>query len=221
MVQEKILANDLCIGFVPGGMCSKMWMESLWAIAQSGIFESLIFTAMEKTQVCSLGFVYFSFLLSLSLSFLPLRWLHPPLLSKTPRPDCVLASLWWGLETRPLAKAWYGRDVASLVTVCNLGALSKARLRKVHSSGRVQAVFDFLSCTCSLGIPLLWSSIAITVLVCEIFTAVALQDWVGWGNRYRNFGEWQPALRGTPGITGLALVRIIYHRKLQDRALSK
>ena len=44
------------------------------------------------------------------------------------------------------------------------------------------------------------------------------------GNIYRNSGRsteserWQPALRGTPRITGLALVRIIYRRKLQDRA---
>ena len=44
------------------------------------------------------------------------------------------------------------------------------------------------------------------------------------GNIYRNSREstenkwWQPALRGTPRITGLAPVRIIYRKKLQDRA---
>ena len=45
------------------------------------------------------------------------------------------------------------------------------------------------------------------------------------GNIYRNSGvsteskRWQPALRGTSRITGLAPVRIICHKKLQDRAL--
>ena len=45
------------------------------------------------------------------------------------------------------------------------------------------------------------------------------------GSIYRNSGvsteseRWQPALRGTPRITGLAPVQIIYRKKLQDRAL--
>ena len=62
-------------------------------------------------------------------------------------------------------------------------------------------------------------------IICEIFTVIALQAWVGWGYIYRNSGvsteseRWQPALRGTPRITGLAPVRIIYRKQLQDRAL--
>ena len=62
----------------------------------------------------------------------------------------------WALspETR-----WGPKNSASsvfetvLLTVCKLGALSKARLRKVHFSGDFLGVFDFLRIACSLGIP--------------------------------------------------------------------
>ena len=65
-------------------------------------------------------------------------------------------------------------------------------------------------------------------IVCEIFTVIALQDWVGWGifaviklnsGVSRDSERWQPALGGTPRITGLAPVRILYRKKLQDKAL--
>ena len=39
-------------------------------------------------------------------------------------------------------------------TVCKLGALEKARFRKVHFSGGFPGFFDFLRIACSLGIPL-------------------------------------------------------------------
>ena len=62
---------------------------------------------------------------------------------------------------------------------------------------------------------------------CEIFTVIALQDWVGWGifavipgcHGERTVTVRQPAPRGTPRIAGLAPVRIIHREKLQDRAL--
>ena len=42
---------------------------------------------------------------------------------------------------------------SDLLTVCKLGALQKARLRKVHFSGDFLGAFDFLRIACSLGIP--------------------------------------------------------------------
>ena len=62
-------------------------------------------------------------------------------------------------------------------------------------------------------------------ITCVIFTVITLQDWVGWGiftvilgYPGRANGDSQH-LRGTPRITGLAPVRIIFRKKLQDRAL--
>ena len=62
-------------------------------------------------------------------------------------------------------------------------------------------------------------------IICEISTVITLQDWVGWGifteipgYPRRANGDSQH-LRGTPRITGLAPVRIIYRKKLQDKAL--
>ena len=40
-----------------------------------------------------------------------------------------------------------------LLRVCKLGALQKARLRKVNFSGDFLGVFDFLRIACSLGNP--------------------------------------------------------------------
>ena len=40
------------------------------------------------------------------------------------------------------------------LTVCKLGALQKARLRKVRFSGDFLGAFDFLRSACSLEIPL-------------------------------------------------------------------
>ena len=62
-------------------------------------------------------------------------------------------------------------------------------------------------------------------IICEIFTVITLQDWVGWGiftvipgYPRRASGDSQ-LIRGMLRITGWALVRIIYRKKLQDRAL--
>ena len=46
------------------------------------------------------------------------------------------------------------REIRRLkLTVCKLGALQKARLRKVHFSGNFLGVFDFLRSACSVRIP--------------------------------------------------------------------
>ena len=62
-------------------------------------------------------------------------------------------------------------------------------------------------------------------IICEIFTVITLQDWVGWGiftvfpgYPRRASGDSQ-LIRGMLRITGWAPVRIIYRKKLQDRAL--
>ena len=63
------------------------------------------------------------------------------------------------------------------------------------------------------------------LIFCEIFTVVTLQDWVGWGiftviPRYpRRANGDSLHLEARPIITGLAPVRIIYRKELQDRAL--
>ena len=57
-------------------------------------------------------------------------------------------------------------------------------------------------------------------IICEILTVIALQDWVRWGifTVIPGYPRRKPAFRGTPRITGLAPVRIIYRKKLKDRA---
>ena len=47
---------------------------------------------------------------------------------------------------------FFGLTLQILSTVSKLGALQKARLRKVHFSGDFLGVFDFLRIACSLGI---------------------------------------------------------------------
>ena len=51
-------------------------------------------------------------------------------------------------------------------------------------------------------------------IICEIFTVITFQDGVGWGI----FTVIPGYPRRTPRITGLAPVRIIYRKKLQDTA---
>ena len=64
-------------------------------------------------------------------------------------------------------------------------------------------------------------------IICEIFTVITLQDWVGWGiftftvipgYPRRASGDSQ-LIRGMLRFSGWAPVRIISHKKLQDRAL--
>ena len=61
-------------------------------------------------------------------------------------------------------------------------------------------------------------------IICEIPTVITLQDWVGWGiftvipGIHGESGDSQ-LIRGMLRITGWAPVRIIYRKKLQDRAL--
>ena len=63
-------------------------------------------------------------------------------------------------------------------------------------------------------------------IICEMFTVITLQDRVGWGMfavipgyPRRASGDTQ-LNRGMLRIAGWAPVRIIYRKKLQDRALS-
>ena len=62
-------------------------------------------------------------------------------------------------------------------------------------------------------------------IICEIFTVITLQDWVGWGiftvipGYLRRASGDSQLNRGMLRITGWAPVRIIYRKKLQDRAL--
>ena len=63
-------------------------------------------------------------------------------------------SLW--LVTRRSIQAAIADHVsgATFSTGCKLGALQKARLKKVHFSGDFLSAFDFLRSACSLEIPL-------------------------------------------------------------------
>ena len=84
---------------------------------------------------------------------------HPRKSAKWPKNPpkfsaCFLKGCPSGQKTREGCGHFWGlcRSSGGKSTVCKLGALQKASLRKIHFSGDFLEVFDFLRSTCSLGI---------------------------------------------------------------------